>query len=286
MTTVRTSVETLLDHYAVALKNGRNKPGTRNYYRSQFKHLLRLVDPDKELSTVTATDLLACPAKKAFGECMRRLFRFHGVPIPRGYTVPRGGQRRRTLPIREFRRLRYATRGPARWLLWVMYHTGARPRELRELTWQQVSTDDRVLMLTDFKCRDSRGDGLRVRYIPLPRVVARVLAGWKRDRKPGYTDLVFTNARGNPWRHQALGLAVRRARRRAGLEQREGEEATAYSLRHTYATDVARAGMKDTLLADVLGHADLQTTRRYLHRTGADLVRECDKVIGKRGRSR
>ena len=288
MASVRVSVKALLDHLAAAVKSGRNKPATREYYRYQFNHLLRVVDPDIELSTVTATDIFRGPLRAAFIRALRRLFHFHGLQLPRNVTAPRGGQRQRTLSLQEFRRLRYGTHGQARWILWFMYNTGARPRELRELTWSQVSIGDRLIRLTDFKCRESRGDGMLVRYIPLPKVVARVLAGWQLLRSPGPGQLVFTNQDGKRFTCHALRIAVRRGRERAGLREWDGEEATAYSLRHTFATEAVRAGMRDTLLAEVLGHADLQTTRRYMHRTGADLVRECDRAfqLRKKGRQR
>lgn len=164
-----------------------------------------------------------------------------------------------------------------RWVLWLIYRTGCRPEEARELRWGDVFELERVIRLNKFKARDRRKDGVRVRLIPLPREVGPVFLAWRAARSPANSDRVFTNRVGGPWTCQALRLAVRRAARRAGLDSDDRERVTAYTLRHTAATELATRGMKDiTLLADVLGHTSLTTTRRYIHRTVADLLGAID----------
>jgi len=46
-----------------------------------------------------------------------------------------------------------------------------------------------------------------------------------------------------------------------------GEKLTVHSFRHTYATLMAEAGIDQFALKNVLGHAQLSTTDRYVHPT-------------------
>ena len=77
---------------------------------------------------------------------------------------------------------------------------------------------------------------------------------------------------------------MRAARRRAELEEEDGagERIVCYSLRHTGATDAVRDGLDAAELADIMGHTSISMTRRYLHRTAADLVAVIDRRRGKK----
>jgi integrase len=58
-----------------------------------------------------------------------------------------------------------------------------------------------------------------------------------------------------------LGLIIRRAAERAGLEK----HVTAHTLRHTAATWLRQQTGDARLVAAYLGHADLSTVSRYAH---------------------
>src|SRR5690606_9127555 len=80
--------------------------------------------------------------------------------------------------------------------------------------------------------------------------------------------LVCRNTRGEGWTNNALRLAVRRLCVSVGLDGADGlERITAYTIRHTAATAATAAGVRDRVLADLLGHTQTRTTARYQHLT-------------------
>ena len=108
------------------------------------------------------------------------------------------------------------------------------------------------------------GKGDRRRIVPLNRPARAALREWLADRA----------APPQPAEHHerpAVDLADRRAAVGA-LDQQDrhrgdgpaGIEESAHALRHTVATRLVRDHGHDlVLVADILGHADVKTTRRY-----------------------
>src|SRR5206468_1562755 len=90
----------------------------------------------------------------------------------------------------------------------------------------------------------------------------------RRLEKYGQGERVLVNQDGEPWTRNALGLRMRRLRKRAGVQAGErGEEFVLYTQRHTF---ISTAGMDPSIpkavRADVAGHTDGRTTRLYTHR--------------------
>lgn len=90
------------------------------------------------------------------------------------------------------------------------------------------------------------------------------MAGVKSPRKGGF---------------HALRCRFRVLRRRLGIERdRRGETIVPYSFRHTGATIAAASGVRDRILADVLGHIETKTIARYQHLQRGHLVDAMRKV--------
>jgi len=159
-------------------------------------------------------------------------------------------------------------------LLTFMYATGCRPKEARTLRAEHIKRDQGVAVLTEHKTAHKTG---RARVIYLPTVAAEI-AYRLADQNP--EGPVFVNARGEPWTGNALGLAVRRLRERAGLTS----DMVAYALRHGYVTDALAKGQSSSIVAELVGHADLRMLARYSHlsdkhdalRAAAEAIRSQD----------
>lgn len=139
-------------------------------------------------------------------------------------------------------------------MLAMLYGAGLRRAELRTL---KVSDIDGKRMVIHIRA----GKGQLPRQIPLSPKLLDVLRVYWRWRKP--TDWLFPSARYPQQPIDASGIfgIVDDAAKRAGLKRR----VTPHLLRHSYASHLLEAGTDIRTLQLLLGHADLQTTARYLH---------------------
>lgn len=179
---------------------------------------------------------------------------------PKGYVHPcrsverrpEHNERTRFLDDEECRRLLDACRvssWPRLYLLVLMaLTTGARKGELSGLTWGSIDLDGATACLA----RTKNG---QARVLPLtPAVVAEL-----RRFKAGASSLVFRSPRA-PDRVFGFEPRFAEALRRAGIRG-----ATFHTLRHSAASMLARNGATLLEVGDLLGHRQLQTTRRYSH---------------------
>ena len=166
----------------------------------------------------------------------------------------------------EFRRLLEAAGKPRRSLpglaerdrlvLLALVATGLRRSELLALDWTDLDLDGaRPSLLV------RSGKGGKPRRQPLPPALAQELAHLRVAAAPGADSPVFCGLEGKRLQPAILGLIIRRAAERAGLEK----HVTAHTLRHTAATWLRQQTGDARLVAAYLGHADLSTVSRYAH---------------------
>jgi integrase len=166
-----------------------------------------------------------------------------------------------------------------------MRHTLARPGEIRDLRWRDYHADTKLLCLSSFKAKKRRKDGVAVRAIPVDPYLQRLLQRWKSRRSPLPEHHLFVNQHGKPYTGSAIRLAIKRAAMRAGLVA-DGEEAVVpYTMRHTAATFATKAGVRDRVLATIMGHTSTRTTARYQHLDVAELGGAIE-VATSRGRNK
>lgn len=137
---------------------------------------------------------------------------------------------------------------------------GLRNFEATSLTWGQVRSDLGVL-------KDVVGKGRRVRDVPAASALLDAL-GAIRPAAAAASDAVLPFGPGRA-RERLQKLCVAAGVRYSGRE--------VHGLRHTAGTEITRRHGIDAA-ADILRHANLQTTRRYSKRTAAERLRIADDL--------
>ena len=153
---------------------------------------------------------------------------------------------RRCLTFEEWCSLLRGARRGVRVLLWSLMETGARPSELRNLTWDMVY-DDRCV-LRNHKTAKKTG---KPRIIRLSDRMRRRLRQLKQRSASPY---VFTNTRGEPWTQNALRLQVDRIVKQQGL----AKDVCVYMIRHTFATWSIMSGVDFATVSDLMGHGSTE----------------------------
>ena len=147
-------------------------------------------------------------------------------------------------------------------LIRIAAYTGLRRGELLTLRWRDVDWAERVLVVERALSADVEGTtkGRNVRYVPLGDQALGALD--RLSRRPNFTgpnDYVFANAAGDRIDGSALRRRYVTVRDLAGVPKLRFHD-----LRHTAGTLLTRV-LDPVTVRDVLGHADLKTTERYLH---------------------
>jgi integrase/recombinase XerC len=105
------------------------------------------------------------------------------------------------------------------------------------------------------------GKGGKTRLVPVLPVVRQAIAAWLAHRGGAEPDEpLFLGARGKRLDPAVAQKTLRDYRRLAGLP----EHATPHALRHSFATHLLAGGADLRAIQELLGHASLSTTQRYI----------------------
>jgi site-specific recombinase XerD len=188
-----------------------------------------------------------------FVKTLKRSYLLDDIPYPK---VPR--RLPIILSVEEVGRLIDAARNLMdRTLLMVLYSTGMRNRELRNL---QVKDIDSKAMLIHIQ----HGKGGRDRYVPLCPKLLETLREYWRWMKPKtwlFPGTIDGWREDKPITPKVVWDACQSAAERAGLEK----HVSAHLLRHSYATHRLEAGADLRTIQLLLGHVELKHTVIYLH---------------------
>jgi site-specific recombinase XerD len=148
----------------------------------------------------------------------------------------------------------------------VPFYAGARIAETAGL-----DVDDVALSARKGELR-LIGKGEKSRTVPVHAKLREALAAWLAER-PGWPGAdgpaLFLSRRGGRLTTDAIGDVIAGITAAAGLD----DHVTAHVLRHTFGTSMVRDGVDLVTVAQLMGHARLETTRGYVLPTEEDLER-------------
>lgn len=138
--------------------------------------------------------------------------------------------------------------------------TGARIGEVLKLRVSDLNLDDLLVTLD--------GKGSKQRVVPISFELRKAIHRYVSDfnRKP--ESLLFATSEETALHRRNVLRYVKRLCLSLGFT---APGRTLHATRHTFATGYLRRGGNVFLLQKVMGHSDLETTKRYAHMTTADL---------------
>ena len=202
---------------------------------------------DKQASQSTCIQLV-CALRFLYTHTLNRKIEIERIPFPR---------RERKLPLilsREEVKALLEAPGKLRdrAVLAVLYGSGLRVAEATQLKPRDIDARRNVLWVR-------QGKGRKDRQTLLPAKLLELLRRYWRAERPG--DWLFPVADGTrPIGPKTVYLACRAAAQAAGIRK----PVHPHSLRHAFATHLLEAGVNLRTIQLLLGHANLETTARYL----------------------
>jgi integrase/recombinase XerD len=145
-------------------------------------------------------------------------------------------------------------------ILLFLFDTGARIGEVLGLRVADVNMDDLLVRLD--------GKGRKQRVVPFSFELRRAIHRFILDfgRKPD--SLLFASASETPLHRRNVLRDVKALCLSLGFDP---PARTVHATRHTFATGYLRRGGNLFALQRVMGHSDLETTKKYTHLTTEDL---------------
>jgi len=141
-----------------------------------------------------------------------------------------------------------------RCLVMLLLATGIRRGEAVQISLEEMDLTNRQLLV--------HGKGAKQRIVPLTRQAVTAIQQYLPHRPKTESRRLFVNSRGQPIRGYMVNAALDEMLEEAGLAD---QGITPHKLRHTFATQLIHKGVDVRTVQELLGHADLGTTARYLH---------------------
>jgi len=137
-------------------------------------------------------------------------------------------------------------------LLIVAIGTGMRRGDQLKLQWEKVDFQRNVIRVPNEKTgKDSP--------LPMNAEVREIMLQFRRST--GDSEYVFVNPKtGKPYTDLKKGFAT-------ACDKAKIHDLHRHDLRHTFGTRLAEAGHSEAPIAELMGHTDPKTTRRYTHGT-------------------
>lgn len=168
--------------------------------------------------------------------------------------------------------------------LWIkiLLFCGLRPGETARIQMNHIDFKKNLLYVDGTKTENAK------RYVPLPAEIADEIKALKKAP----FDYLFTNEYGLPIKPHNRGRMWKSFKKAMHIEMggktyKDGiippymvaEDLKPYCLRHTFCTDLQRAGVPINVAKDLMGHSDISLTSKiYTHTTEDTILAAAEKM--------
>jgi integrase len=174
-------------------------------------------------------------------------------PAKKVKLFPEKPNKLRVISEAEFQKLHQAASPHFKPLLFCAYQTGARKGELAKLRWEDVDLEAEFMYTRESKNNESRPISIN----------ASLMNTLRKLKKDSNSEYVFTKHEGKPYTsNTAWKRAWISALRTSGIEK-----CTFHDLRHSFASRLVMAGVDISSVQELMGHKDINMTKRYSHPT-------------------
>ncbi len=183
-------------------------------------------------------------------------------------------------------------------VVYILFHTGMRISEFCGLTLSDIDMENKIINIDHQLQRsskmeyiiDSTKTSAGTRKLPMTDDVAQCFRAIMEDREPpeheriidGYGGFLFTDKKGYPevamhWKHRFKHMLNRYNE----IYRVQMPKITPHVCRHTYCSNMAKAGMNPKTLQYLMGHSDIGVTlNTYTHLGLEDAEGELKRVQG------
>lgn len=152
--------------------------------------------------------------------------------------------------------------------LQLALNTGCRKNELLKLGWRDIDQTIPAVIITSANSKNGKR-----RIIPLNRAAQQALDELKAYRDEHAPDSAWVFTKRNGERLKSIDGSCVRAFRKVGIV-----DFRIHDLRHTFASDLVKAGVSLYTVKTLLGHSSIKQTERYAH-LATDALSQAVKVL-------
>jgi integrase/recombinase XerC len=219
----------------------------RSFFKYLIKEELATSNPAKSVSTPKVEKIL--PTTLTVDETFRLM------DSPKNVLKAFSSERMRKKELRDCA------------ILELLYSSGLRVGELVGLNSKQLDLDLGIVKVM--------GKGRKERIVPVGAKAIEALKVYLRERGVlNENDPIFVNPGGGRFTARSVGRVIKQYTKRSGIFRK----VSPHSLRHSFATHLLDAGADIREIQEMLGHASLSTTQRYIHLSMGKLMEVYDKA--------
>ena len=154
-----------------------------------------------------------------------------------------------------------------RWhfIVWFLATTGARISELVRFTVEDVHAG----------YVDIYSKGCRMRRLYFPEKLRKEALKWL-EKEERYSGFLFLDYRGGRLTPRGISMRLKEFARKYGINP---DQIHPHAFRHLFAKNFLQKNNDIALLADLLGHSSIETTRIYLQQSSSEQSKMVDEIV-------